>query len=156
MNTTIGETDFKKQLVDQGVNTVVRRNDQGRIYGITFIDHESRTVWNGSQLSKNLSANVFSELWKNEATHQVQNSIKIEKTVLSKNKVNDSKPENEKPHALFDFLNGNNSTHSTTDFSLVQSLASLLPSAQAEDYEEQTFANQIKKKAKRNNRRGKK
>jgi hypothetical protein len=23
---------FKKQLVDQGVNTIVRRNDQGRIY----------------------------------------------------------------------------------------------------------------------------
>ncbi|MDG2431008.1 conjugal transfer protein MobB [Flavobacterium sp.] len=156
MNTTTSETDFKKQLVDQGVNTVVRRNDQGRIYGMTFIDHESRTVWNGSQLSKNLSANVFNELWKNEETHQVQTPSKIENTVLSKSEEKDFEPENEKPHALFDFLNGNNSTHSTTDFSLVESLGSLLPNAQAEDYEEQAFANQIKKKVKRNNRRSRK
>ncbi len=75
MHTTNNETDFKKQLVDQGVNTIVRRNDQGRIYGMTFIDHESRTVWNGSQLSKNLSANVFNDLWKNEGNQKVQNEI---------------------------------------------------------------------------------
>lgn len=156
MNTTTNETDFKKQLIDQGVNTVVRRNDQGRIYGITFIDHESRTVWNGSQLSKNLSANVFNELWKKDGTNQVQSPSKIDKTVSSQNQENDSKPENEKPHALFDFLNGNNSTHSNIDFGLVESLGSSLPNGQGEDYEEQAFANQMKKKTKRNNRRGKK
>ncbi|SHL70256.1 conjugal transfer protein MobB [Flavobacterium xanthum] len=156
MNTTTSETDFKKQLVEQGVNTVVRRNDLGRIYGMTYIDHESRSVWNGSQLRKNLSANVFNELWKKDGTQKVQNDDKIDKKVSSQNQENDSKPENEKPHALFDFLNGNNSTYSTTDFGLVDSLGSYLPNAQAEDYEEQTFANQIKKKAKRNNRRGRK
>ena len=156
MNTTTNETDFKKQLVDQGVNTVVRRNNQARIYGITFIDHESRTVWNGSQLSKNLSANVFNKLWKKDGTQKVQNDNKIDKKVSSQNQENDSKPENEKPHALFDFLNGNSSTHSNIDFGLVESLGSLLPNGQAEDYEEQTFANQIKKKAKRNNHGGKK
>ncbi|AWG23018.1 relaxase [Flavobacterium faecale] len=156
MNTTTNEIDFKKQLVDQGVNTVVRRNDKERIYGMTFIDHESRTVWNGSQLSKNLSANIFNELWKKDGTQKVPNPIKIENTVLPKNKENDSKPENEKPHALFDFLNGNNSTHSNIDFGLVESLGSLLPNGQGEDYEEQAFANQMKKKAKRNNHRGKK
>ncbi|SHN77272.1 Relaxase/Mobilisation nuclease domain-containing protein [Flavobacterium fryxellicola] len=127
MHTTTNETDFKKQLVDQGVNTIVRRNDQGRIYGMTFIDHETRTVWNGSQLSKNLSANVFNDYWKNEGTQKVQNDMKNDKTVLSTNQENESKPENEKPHALFDFLNGNNSTHSNTDFGLEESLGSLLP-----------------------------
>lgn len=156
MNTTTNETDFKKQLVDQGVNTVVRRNDQGRIYGMTFIDHESRTVWNGSQLSKNLSANVFNELWKKDGTHQVPNPIKIDKTVLPKNKEKDFELENEKPHALFDFLNGNNSTHCNTNCGLIESLGSLLTNVQAEDYEEQIFANQIKKKAKRKNSHGKK
>jgi hypothetical protein len=156
LHTTTSETDLKKQLIDQGVNTVVRRNDQGRIYGITFIDHESRMVWNGSQLSKNLSANVFNELWKKDGTNQVQNPSKIDKTVSSQNQEKDSKPENEKPHALFDFLNGNNSTHSNTNCGLIESLGSLLPNAQGEDYEEQAFANQFKKKAKRNNRSGKK
>ena len=56
------EVNFKN-LADQGINVVIRRNAEGRIYGITFIDHESRSVWNGSQLGKELSANVFNELW---------------------------------------------------------------------------------------------
>src|SRR5690606_386711 len=63
IHTTNSETEFKKQLVEQGVNTVVRRNDSGRIYGITFIDNGSRTVWNASQLDRNLSANVFNDWW---------------------------------------------------------------------------------------------
>jgi hypothetical protein len=156
MHTTNNETDFKKQLVDQGINTIVRRNDQGRIYGITFIDHESRTVWNGSQLSKNLSANVFNDLWKNGETQKVQNEIQYTKTISSESSKNESKPKTEKPHALFDFLNGNHATHSIPDFGLIESLGSLLPVTQGEDYEEQVFANQIKKKTKRNNQRGKK
>lgn len=156
MHTMNNETDFKKQLVDQGVNTIVRRNDQGRIYGITFIDHESRAVWNGSQLSKNLSANVFNDLWRNEGTQKVQNERQNTKIISSTASKNESKPETEKPHALFDFLNGNHSTHSNIDFGLIESLATLLPITQGEDYEEQVFANQIKKKTKRNNQRGKK
>jgi hypothetical protein len=156
IHTTNNETDFKKQLVDQGVNTIVRRNDQGRIYGMTFIDHESRTVWNGSQLSKNLSANVFNDLWKNEGTQKVQNEIQHTKTISSTASKNESKPETEKPHALFDFLNGNYSTHSKPDFGLIASFGTLLPITQGEDYEEQVFANQIKKKTKRNNHHGKK
>ncbi|MFH6959590.1 conjugal transfer protein MobB [Flavobacterium aquidurense] len=156
MHTTINETDFKKQLVDLGVNTIVRRNDQGRIYGMTFIDHESRTVWNGSQLSKNLSANVFNDLWKNEGNQKVQNEIQHTKTTSSTASKNESKPQTEKPHALFDFLNVNHLSNSTPDFGLIESLGTLLPITQGEDYEEQVFANQRKKKTKRNNQRGKK
>src|SRR5690606_32012388 len=65
IRTTSNEKDFKKQLVEQGINTIVRRNESGRIYGMTFIDHESRSVWNGSQLDKSFSANVFNEWWNN-------------------------------------------------------------------------------------------
>jgi hypothetical protein len=42
MRTTNNETDFKK-TIDQGVNTIVRRNDQSHIRN-DFIDHELRTV----------------------------------------------------------------------------------------------------------------
>lgn len=59
IHTTNNETDFKKQLTEQDINTVVRHNSEGRIFGMTFIYHESRSVWNGSQLDKNLSVNVF-------------------------------------------------------------------------------------------------
>lgn len=44
LQSTANELSFKKQLGEQGINVVVRRNDTGRIYGMTFIDHNSKTV----------------------------------------------------------------------------------------------------------------
>lgn len=41
---------------------VFRRNDTGRIYGVTFIDHERREAFNGSRMGKEFSANVFNGL----------------------------------------------------------------------------------------------
>lgn len=54
---------FSKSLTQSGVSTVVLRNEQGRIYGMTFVDHDSRTVWNGSMLGRECSANAFNEMW---------------------------------------------------------------------------------------------
>lgn len=55
------EADFRKALQQEGIDVVLRRNDTGRIYGVTFIDHHSRVVLNGSRLGKEYSANVFNE-----------------------------------------------------------------------------------------------
>ena len=44
---------------------VFRENDEGRIYGATFIDHKNREVYNGSRLGKEFSANVFERLFNN-------------------------------------------------------------------------------------------
>ena len=65
LQTASEEKEFKKRLLERGINTVVRRNTEGRVYGITFVDHSSKSVWNGSQLGKNLSANVFNDWWNN-------------------------------------------------------------------------------------------
>ncbi len=143
---TTNETEFKKQLLEQGINTIIRRNDEGRIYGITFIDHQSRTVWNGSQLGKSFSANIFNDCWKQTASQKRQNNIQDDKTVLSFKDEKKTKIETEKPHALFDFLDGKQSIQTATDFELIESLGGILPEAQGEDYEEQVFANQMKKK----------
>lgn len=50
----------------QGIDVVFRQNDSGRIYGVTFIDHDSRVVLNGSRLGKEYSANVFNDLYSDE------------------------------------------------------------------------------------------
>jgi hypothetical protein len=63
LSTSKSEASFKTQLLEQGIDTVIRKNNQGRIYGITFIDHNSKLVWNGSQLDKELAANSFNKLW---------------------------------------------------------------------------------------------
>ncbi|MBN9299107.1 relaxase [Elizabethkingia anophelis] len=149
MHTATNETDFKKQLLEQGINTVVRRTDKGRIYGMTFIDHESRTVWNGSALDKKLSANVFNDWWKEQVMEQRQNTEHTSTSALpaaDKNVVE----EKEETHRLFDFFD---KEQPTDDTGLIDGLGGLLPEAQGEDYEEQAFANRMKKK-KKNKRPG--
>jgi len=55
--------DFEKQLIDNGIHVVFRQNDAGRMYGVTFIDHQNKCVLNGSRLGKEVSANVFNDLF---------------------------------------------------------------------------------------------
>lgn len=45
-----------KLLEQKRVYTVLRQNDEGRIYGITFVDNQHKTVFNGSDLSKAYTA----------------------------------------------------------------------------------------------------
>lgn len=132
IHTTGNETDFRKQLVEQGINTVVRKNDNGRIYGITFIDHESRSVWNGSSLDRNLSANVFNEWWSNGNKPE----LKMRDNPVSNTNTIDNQPTKD----FFEFLSNEHSSNSDLG------LFSLLPDAQGEDYEEEQFAKRMKKK----------
>ena len=57
--------DFVRRLKEADIEVVYRINPEGRLYGITFIDHTTRTVFNGSRLGKAFSANVFNELFNN-------------------------------------------------------------------------------------------
>jgi len=134
IHTTNSETEFKKQLVEQGINTVVRRNDSGRIYGITFIDNGSRTVWNASQLDRNLSANVFNDWWNDVNKPE----LKTQDNPFSKTNTMDNQPTKD----FFEFIPQEHS--SNFDWGLF----SLLPDAQGEDYEEEQFAKRMKKKKK--------
>ncbi|MCT4074547.1 relaxase/mobilization nuclease domain-containing protein [Elizabethkingia anophelis] len=132
------EEDFRKQLLEKGIDMVIRRNDSGRLYGITFIDHHSKTVWNGSRLGKEFSANIFNDHWNNQTPSKVEESFP-EKSKSLELKNLDLQPEN--PHQLFDFL----SIYPQED-NLINALGSLIPEAQGEGYEEIDFANRMKKK----------
>ncbi|MDR0606515.1 MAG: relaxase/mobilization nuclease domain-containing protein [Bacteroidales bacterium] len=50
-------------LKKRGIDLILRKNDSGRIYGTTIIDHNSKSVMNGSRLGKEFSANRFQELF---------------------------------------------------------------------------------------------
>lgn len=68
------ESEFRAKLRQQGIDVLFRRNDEGRIYGATFIDHTTRAVLNGSRLSKDYSANVFNDLY-GDKQEQAQESM---------------------------------------------------------------------------------
>lgn len=52
---------FIELLKAKGIDVVFRHTADGRIYGATFIDHRTQSVFNGSRLGKNLSANAIQE-----------------------------------------------------------------------------------------------
>ena len=82
-------------IVEALMDAVFRSNDQGRIYGVTFIDHQNKVALNGSRLGKDFSANVFNELFK-ESAHRNRDeqtkSIVSVHTRQNTNRINSEAP----------------------------------------------------------------
>lgn len=64
MKESRNETELRQKLREKGIDLYLRRNDTGRITGVTFIRHQDRCVLNGSRLGKEFSANVFNDLFR--------------------------------------------------------------------------------------------
>ncbi len=54
-----GKDDFISRLKEKNIDVLFRYTDDGRIYGATFIDHNTMTVLNGSRMGKEFSANAL-------------------------------------------------------------------------------------------------
>ncbi len=59
-------------LKSENIDTILRRNETGLIYGITFVDHRNKTVYNGSELGKEFSVGA---LQKRLATSESQSPV---------------------------------------------------------------------------------
>jgi len=53
--------DFKAALEKEKINLVIRQNDNGVIYGLTYIDRNTKSVFNGSDIGKEYSAKAIQE-----------------------------------------------------------------------------------------------
>lgn len=53
--------DLIKALEKQGIHVALRQNSTGLIYGITYVDHQTKCVFNGSVLGKQYSAKAIQE-----------------------------------------------------------------------------------------------
>lgn len=53
--------DLMKALQKENIAVLSRQNDNGIIYGITYVDHHTKCVFNGSQLGKQYSANAIQQ-----------------------------------------------------------------------------------------------
>ena len=63
---SITEKTLLAELKKQGIDLVFRKNDQGYIYGATFIDNINKVIFNGSALGKSYSAKAINELLKDK------------------------------------------------------------------------------------------
>lgn len=50
-----------KQLQKEGIDTVLRQNNDSILYGITYVDHKTKCVFNGSALGKEFTAKGIEE-----------------------------------------------------------------------------------------------
>lgn len=62
---------FENELNKSNISVLFRENADKRIYGVTFIDHEAKAVFNGSKLGKEFSANNFQELFNGNADKHI-------------------------------------------------------------------------------------
>lgn len=85
-------------LQKENIHVVLRQNDDGIIYGITYVDHKTKCVFNGSHLGKQYSANAiqqrctteqptmqkeqpFEQSFRNENKEDLQIQIGLSKTL---------------------------------------------------------------------------
>src|SRR5258706_3454786 len=74
---SITKAAFVKALSAESIYVLFRQNEEGRIYGITFVDNKTKVVFNGSDLGKAYGAKAITERLTNLSTPaQLPNTIK--------------------------------------------------------------------------------
>ena len=92
LNRSATREDFRDNLHRKGIDVLFRENEEGRLYGITFIDHNNGCVVNGSRLGKELSANAVAE-WFDRPHPELSDSVQQnEKSNLSQTPSSDEDP----------------------------------------------------------------
>jgi len=89
-------------LVKEGIHTVLRQNSEGLNYGITYVDHKTKCVFNGSDLGKQYSAKGILE--------------RYEKSVLSEQK---SMPQTPEKQLLFTIQTAGQNTRQTDQQNII-------------------------------------
>lgn len=142
LNTTKSLQEFKEELLNHGINIVIFQNKDNRIYGVTFIDHNSKSVYKGSDLSKVISANTLNEKW-SRTEEQINLTIKTQSQEIFEKHMNSNETE---LHPIFEYLNSDSMSFNATEYA---PLFNLLDSKKEIDYEELNFEQRIKNRRKR-------
>lgn len=87
---------LREKLEKEKIQLICRTNPEGIIYGLTYIDHENKYVFNGSKLGKAYSAKAIQERFQIETK---QSFKETKKALLERNDY--SKPDNFQPSNNF-------------------------------------------------------
>jgi hypothetical protein len=72
-----------RHLQKEKISLVIRQNDNGVIYGLTYIDHNTKCVFNGSDIGKDYSAKTILErcgITQAYSEKQEVNELKVSRT----------------------------------------------------------------------------
>ena len=135
--------ELKVNLYEAGVGVTYRENSAGRLYGITFIDHSTGAVLNGSRLGKNYSANAIVERLS-------------EQKILTVETAQQFVPQNPQYSASSEQPTSQMQHQSQQDGSIINGSTGLfdLPADGGDDPEEAMFRNRMQQKQKKKRGRG--
>lgn len=153
---TTDKNDFTSKLKDCGIDVVFRYTDEGRIYGVTFIDHNTMTVLNGSRLGKQFSANALNERFNNQ---QATNDVPIPDTpdIVPEPEQNadihsDTQSQSGNTQAPSDGQHQSTTSHSTPDYGdsdFTRPGLDLFQSGQSFNPDEEEFRRRMQRKKKK-------
>jgi hypothetical protein len=128
-----------------GINMVFRQNAAGLLYGITYVDHQTQCVFNGSSLGKLYSAKAIQErCGLNEMAEQKTTISKIEKSLGATSQAN----QKEVSHSSH---NSGSQKNTVVDSSTKLGLVDALTQSEQDSY---YLPNQLKGKRKKKKRKG--
>ena len=131
---SISTNELARLLEKEGINTVFRRSAEGLLYGITYIDHQTKSVFNGSSLGKEYSAKTIQE----------RCGLKVA-GAEKRNQIHEKLPSKE---SLINNMQQQNDTLTIPD--LVKLLDILIQAEYSSDY----LPNQLKNKKRKKKRKG--
>lgn len=79
-------SDLELKLRKEGISVVFRKSAQGQIYGITYVDHTSKCVFNGSDLGKPYSAKLIEQRCRLSFENEKEKSIQVLSETSKSNK----------------------------------------------------------------------
>ncbi|PTL30021.1 relaxase [Prevotella sp. oral taxon 313] len=107
------EEELQQRLEEQGLRVFIRKNESGRIYGITFIDDKEGIALNGSRLGKGYAANVFNAYFSNPAHNPFLDetlygspSVRLEPSILHPLQQNTEESDNLVDELIEDMADG--------------------------------------------------
>ncbi len=120
--------DFIARLKAENIDLILRYTDEGRIYGATYIDHDSMTVLNGSRLGRSFSANALENWFNNPA----ENPIATPQSDIQPDAQLDGQPDNSQQQTQ----SGNNQSGNTQSGNSQSGTgtSSTQPTGQAQSY----------------------
>lgn len=133
MSQSTGKEDFIARLKAENIDLVLRYTEEGRIYGATYIDHDSMTVLNGSRLGRSFSANALENWFNNPA----DNPIASPQPDIQPDAQTDVQPDNSTPDNSQQQTQSGNSQSGNTQSGNTQSgtgTSSTQPAGQAQSY----------------------
>ncbi|PIF60042.1 relaxase/mobilization nuclease domain-containing protein [Flavobacterium sp. 2] len=75
---------FVQQLESEGIYAVLRKSKDGQLYGITYVDHKTQCIFNGSSLGKEFSAKGVLERCQQNIPN---NEKQYQKSILNPNEI---------------------------------------------------------------------